>query len=620
MTSVTSLKIAFKQSELTKTATALALIFNLAIACLLVVSIQEAESRNKELIKSYVVENQVYELCKQSDQLISSGNYSAAVKALQQAALQDPTSYSSYVHENLCQAYRLSKQYQKALEEGKISMSFEPSNMGAMYELAVTYFDMEHFDTAAQHLKKMIKQSKDSNWTNTAQKLLADIDTHGNSAVAYKAMQEGHLEKARKLYLEASKHDPSDVSAHAHANLAWIDRRLGKPELAIEEAKKSLKYRTDKDVIFGLAIAYQDIGDFDNAIAWLKRYIELEDDQSKRSKAAEEIEDLRADKARQRVSFADAPDYYEHSASGEKAVGWPKQSFPLKIYVHEGAGVKGYQKSFPSYIWHALETWSQASGNKLSFQKVTKKDKADIEVRWISEPVMLPEGKRMRVKQGVAERDQDGDYISHVLVRIDTMNSYDPDRKIEESEAASICMHEIGHALGLEHSPNLADIMYFGSSSKQSGMPTARDKATIARIYQNYPVSKSAPIQKQVPQIKFLPPPAFMPPSANNDDDLKIPVFLPPPVQDESDKLTPPFFMPPPVDTGTSSSGRQQESKNAKLKEKAPPPPAFLPPPINAGKTKQGNPEPSKHVNGNGSKSQRQENSDPRFFAPPPAK
>ena len=59
---------------------------------------------------------------------------------------------------------------------------------------------------------------------------------------------------------------------------------------------------------------------------------------------------------------------------------------------------------------------------------------------------------------------------------------------LKDDEIKEVCLHEIGHVLGLGgHSNNSADIMYFSVSARQLPGLTWRDKATIARLYAPYP-------------------------------------------------------------------------------------------------------------------------------------
>lgn len=170
---------------------------------------------------------------------------------------------------------------------------------------------------------------------------------------------------------------------------------------------------------------------------------------------------------------------------------------------------------------------------------------------------------------GVTNLTQSENEIIEAVVNLRTTDPF-ATGFVKNGEMASTTMHEIGHALGLDHSNCIYDVMYFRSFPKQTGLPTKRDRATIALLYGNHPGVTFAPNpEANTPDavVAFSPPPSFAPPLPPKADKLVPPLFIPPPFNAVKEKLTPPLFVPP---------------LPGKDKPKAPgaPIPTFLPPAI----------------------------------------
>jgi tetratricopeptide (TPR) repeat protein len=248
-------------------------------------------------MESFETGSKVFQLCNDADALSNSGSYAQALTLFRQAAAYDRTAYWQHVHVGMADCYRHLKQYPQAIQECETVMKADPNYCEAYYTIALTYYDYEHYDTAAQYIRKLLQVSHDQSWAQTANKFLAQIETYGNVKAASKEIAAGHLDKAREYLSEAARYDPSEVSGCVHANLAYVARESGKPEQAIEEDKKALRYTPDdKIAVYGMAISYQDIGKFDDAVGCLQRYLTMERDPEKVKLARELIRNLMDDK------------------------------------------------------------------------------------------------------------------------------------------------------------------------------------------------------------------------------------------------------------------------------------------------------------------------------------
>ena len=222
----------------------------------------------------------------------------------------------------------------------------------------------------------------------------------------------------------------------------------------------------------------------------------------------------------------------------------------------------------------SLDTWCEASGKKVNYTISKKRDNADIVVSWT--PNVLNSESESRVVAGLTTPQVAGEEYESVLVQLRTTDPYTPGVFVRDGEMGSVTMHEVGHAIGLDHSNYIYDVMYFRSNSMQSGMPTKRDKATMAKLYVDHPVIMFKPNPESTPAgppVVFLPPPTFAPPKPPDNTNILPPMFTPPPLKE---KLAPPMFIPPPL------SGNRKPPPNAVSI------PTFMPPPVDKTKSRGG--------------------------------
>ena len=107
-------------------------------------------------------------------------------------------------------------------------------------------------------------------------------------------------------------------------------------------------------------------------------------------------------------------------------------------------------KDDPQLAEWALKAWEAASGGTLKLEKTDRVERAHIRVRWVdgrgglygqAEPVMV-DGKR----------GAEVFVLPEVAAGADTL--------LRDAIVYLTCLHESGHALGLAHTADFADIMY----------------------------------------------------------------------------------------------------------------------------------------------------------------
>lgn len=160
---------------------------------------------------------------------------------------------------------------------------------------------------------------------------------------------------------------------------------------------------------------------------------------------------------------------------------WPAKKMPLKVCIDKTID-RGFGPNLLKQVEGGIKQWSDISNDCIQFQFVDSKDRCDIYVERVSNYDFIPPGSAGRAEaELILSEEKRPSQLNKVHLRI-----YSKTRNGDElsnhalRQIKTLSAHEFGHALGLGHSPNGKDIMYW----KASGVEISkRDRRTLLELY-----------------------------------------------------------------------------------------------------------------------------------------
>jgi Flp pilus assembly protein TadD len=318
----------------------------------------------------------------------------------------------------------------------------------------------------------MIKQLNSRSGTSLA-------DLH-NAAVTQ--LKQSNWPMAVSLYQQIRSQYRQEFES-MHGEYGYCLAKLGRYDDAVEEGRLAINSRPDEPSNYNLLSSYLiEAGDVRGAIDTDRQFLAKFPNDPNYSKVADRMKSLQVDLDR-RVAEHQQTDTASKPLDSEVVRRWSRGMMPLKVYMpsDEGVALAPSHSGLTSHNMHeivlaSLDAWTQASQGRCEFMVVQRPEESNIEFAYTNDPSGMENSAQLGVTSWSGEN-------THMKARIRLLTGNAMGKPSSLDLLMQTTLHELGHALGLEHSNTAGDVMYPSARAVPVTELTNNDTRRIVNIY-----------------------------------------------------------------------------------------------------------------------------------------